>query len=72
MNQDLQNSQMQSSQMQSSQMQNSQMQSSTMQSSCMSDFECFQNYTASEIFINQLSVVNQKDVSDIIRSQKQM
>lgn len=38
-----------------------------------SDFECFQNYTAPEIFVQQLAgVVNQGDISCIIKSQKQM
>jgi hypothetical protein len=38
-----------------------------------SDFECFQNYTSPEIFVQQLAgVVNQGDISSIIKSQKQM
>ena len=67
------NPEMQNSIMQNSAMQNSTMQSSTMQSSCLSEFECFQNYTASEVFVHGLSgIVNQSDVETIIRSQKQM
>ena len=49
------------------------MQQSTTSFATTSDFECFQNYTAPEIFIQQLaSTVNQNDLSCIIKSQKQM
>lgn len=40
-----------------------------------SDFsiECFQNYTAPEVFIQGLAgIVNQQDVETMIRAQKQM
>ncbi|KAG5681350.1 hypothetical protein PVAND_010794 [Polypedilum vanderplanki] len=38
-----------------------------------SDFECFQNYTSSEVFVHQLAgLVNPQDISTIIRNQKQM
>ena len=35
--------------------------------------ECFQNYTASEVFIQGLAgIVDQQDVESMIRAQKQM
>lgn len=35
--------------------------------------ECFQNYTASEVFVQGLAgMVNQQDVEAMIRAQKQM
>lgn len=38
-----------------------------------SNFECFQNYTAPEVFVQGLAgIVNQGDVELIIRAQKQM
>lgn len=38
-----------------------------------SNFECFQNYTAPEVFVQGLAgIVNQGDVEIIIRAQKQM
>lgn len=38
-----------------------------------SNFECFQNYTAPEVFIQGLAgIVNQGDVEIMIRAQKQM
>lgn len=38
-----------------------------------SNFECFQNYTAPEVFIQGLAgIVNQGDVEMMIRAQKQM
>lgn len=49
------------------------MQQSTTSFNTTSDFECFQNYTSPEIFVQQLAgVVNQGDISSIIKSQKQM
>lgn len=36
-------------------------------------FECFQNYTAPEVFIQGLAgIVDQQDVESMIRAQKQM
>lgn len=36
-------------------------------------FECFQNYTAPEVFVQGLAgQINQQDVEAIIRAQKQM
>lgn len=38
-----------------------------------SNFECFQNYTAPEVFVQGLAgIVNQGDVEIMIRAQKQM
>lgn len=49
------------------------MQQSTTSFNTTSDFECFQNYTPSEIFVQQLSgLVNQSDIKEIIKSQKLM
>lgn len=49
------------------------MQQSTTSFNTTSDFECFQNFTSPEIFVQQLAgVVNQGDISCIIKSQKQM
>lgn len=49
------------------------MQQSTTSFNTTSDFELFQNYTANEVFVQQLAgVVNQGDISCIIKSQKQM
>lgn len=45
------------------------------QSTPESDFsiECFQNYTAPEVFIQGLAgIVDQQDVESMIRAQKQM
>lgn len=37
------------------------------------NFECFQNYTAPEVFVQGLAgIVNQGDVEVMIRAQKQM
>lgn len=37
------------------------------------NFECFQNYTAPEVFVQGLAgIVNQSDVEVMIRAQKQM
>lgn len=37
------------------------------------DFECYQNYTAPEVFVQGLAgMVNQSDISTIIGAQKQM
>ena len=37
------------------------------------DFETFQNFTSSEIFAHQLAgIINQGDINQIIKSQKQM
>lgn len=37
------------------------------------NFECFQNYTASEVFVQGLAgIVNQSDVETMIRAQKHM
>lgn len=37
------------------------------------NIECFQNYTASEVFIQGLAgLVDQQDVESMIRAQKQM
>lgn len=39
----------------------------------LSNFDCYQNYTAPEIFVQHLAgVVNQGDVEIIVRAQKQM
>lgn len=36
-------------------------------------FECFQNYTAPEVFVQGLAgIVDQQDVESMIRAQKQM
>lgn len=49
------------------------MQQSTTSFNTTSDFECFQNYTSPEIFVQQLAgMVNQGDIGLIIKSQKQM
>lgn len=49
------------------------MQQSTTSFNTTSDFECFQNFTSPEIFVQQLAnVVSQADISCIIKSQKQM
>lgn len=38
-----------------------------------SNFECYQNYTAPEVFVQGLAgIVNQGDVEIIVRAQKQM
>lgn len=38
-----------------------------------SNFECYQNYTAPEVFVQGLAgIVNQGDVEVIVRAQKQM
>lgn len=48
-------------------------QSTTSFNTISGDFECFQNYTASEVFIQQLaSITNQSDISLIIKNQKEM
>lgn len=39
----------------------------------LSNFECYQNYTAPEVFVQGLAgIVNQGDVELIVRAQKQM
>lgn len=39
----------------------------------LGSIECFQNYTAPEVFIQGLAgIVNQQDVESMIRAQKQM
>lgn len=39
----------------------------------LSNFDCFQNYTAPEVFVQHIaSIVNQGDVEIIVRAQKQM
>lgn len=39
----------------------------------LSNFECYQNYTAPEVFAQGLAgIVNQGDVEIIVRAQKQM
>lgn len=49
------------------------MQQSTTSFATTSDFECFQNYTPPEVFVQQIAgIVNQSDISQIISSQKQM
>lgn len=56
-------------------MPNSEMNTSRRLGSPESDFsiECFQNYTAPEVFVQGLAgIVNQGDVEQIIRAQKQM
>lgn len=48
-------------------------QSTTSFNTISGDFECFQNYTASEVFVQQMAqITNQSDVSMIIKNQKQM
>lgn len=48
-------------------------QSTTSFNTISGDFEFFQNYTAPEIFVQQLAqVTNQGDISLIIKNQKQM
>lgn len=38
-----------------------------------SNFECYQNYTAPEVFVQHIAgIVNQGDVEIIVRAQKQM
>lgn len=38
-----------------------------------SNFECYQNYTAPEVFVQHIAgIVNQSDVEIIVRAQKQM
>lgn len=38
-----------------------------------SNFECYQNYTAPEVFVQHIAgIVNQGDVEVIVRAQKQM
>lgn len=38
-----------------------------------SNFECYQNYTAPEVFVQHIAgIVNQGDVELIVRAQKQM
>lgn len=38
-----------------------------------SNFECYQNYTAPEVFVQHIAgIVNQGDVQTIVRAQKQM
>lgn len=49
------------------------MQQSTTSFNTTSDFECFQNYTPAEVFVQQLSgLVNQSEIKDIIKLQKLM
>lgn len=39
----------------------------------LSNFDCYQNYTAPEAFVQHIaSIVNQGDVEIIVRAQKQM
>lgn len=67
------NSKNQQNKKNSSKIEFSKMQQSTTSFNTTSDFECFQNYTSPEIFVQQLAgVVNQGDISCIIKSQKQM
>lgn len=38
-----------------------------------SNFDCYQNYTAPEVFVQHIAgIVNQGDVEIIVRAQKQM
>jgi hypothetical protein len=48
-------------------------QSTTSFNTISGDFECYQNYTSSEVFVQQMAqITNQSDVSLIIKNQKQM
>lgn len=39
----------------------------------LSNFDCYQNYTAPEVFVQHIAgIVNQGDVETIVRAQKQM
>ncbi|KAL7051137.1 hypothetical protein ACKWTF_004349 [Chironomus riparius] len=48
-------------------------QSTTSFNTISGDFECFQNFTSSEVFVHQLAgLTNPSDINQIIKSQKQM